>query len=487
MDSKQIKKIEEGLELNFWSDRGHLVRVQRIRNEGSDRINSYMNASSASRAFFNATSKELIEKYFQEIESVSSCLGNSSYSPKQIILNFMEYIRMSGMYENFPENSEEFPNVTQLSQTGLNIAILGKGVCSSQAEFLNHLLIASDMQSYNYGVMLYDKENGNFSGSHAVVTVEVSDDDNIFLDPTLYDGSIESLEGSFDSADLTEERRNTLSILDATEQEIEEARENAQNYLIRRYGIEEISQQLGLESCSDLEKQIRILTFMEKNLAPTNQELSIRSVVMGSHELEVGKLLELFYKANEIPYEFQPYGDSKSEIMYSTTIDGIEYCIAFENAFDSVDSNLSIDYLYLTIDGEGNLALLSEEKVDEMRPMIHEGRKIADRVKIPQEIIDEQVIFKWKGSKSEEMESEQHIYDYRPPRSFKSFKTEQSAEELSITTETVQDSEQGEDKKISALMELYSDESIDVEGVNRKTREIKRELGREEIIQKQER
>lgn len=40
-----------------------------------------------------------------------------------------------------------------------------------------------------------------------------------------------------------------------------------------------------------------------KNLAPTNQELAIRSVVMGSHELEVGKLLELFYKANGIPYE----------------------------------------------------------------------------------------------------------------------------------------------------------------------------------------
>ena len=32
-------------------------------------------------------------------------------------------------------------------------------------------------------------------------------------------------------ADFTEERRNTLSILNVTEQEIEEARETAQNYL----------------------------------------------------------------------------------------------------------------------------------------------------------------------------------------------------------------------------------------------------------------
>lgn len=52
-----------------------------------------MDASSASKAFFSADPKELVEKYFEEIESVSSYLGDESYSQKQkysILWNILE-------------------------------------------------------------------------------------------------------------------------------------------------------------------------------------------------------------------------------------------------------------------------------------------------------------------------------------------------------------------------------------------------------------
>lgn len=526
MNSKQREKIEESLKWSFWDEyEGHIANIHTLRNTVSpqtdkEKYNSYMDASSASRVFFTADPKELIEKYFQEIESVSSFLGNSSYSPKQIILNFMEYIRMSGMYENLSSSSVKnqvaYPG---LSQSGLSIAILGKGVCKSQAEFLSHLLIASNMQGYNYQVQFYDKKTGDYIDSHEVVTAELLEGENYFLDPTFYNGSVDSLKGSFDMADLSEERRSTLSILEPTEKEIEGAREIAQSYLIRRFGIKEISEQLGLEDCGDLEKQMRILTFMERNLAPTNHELSIRSVVMGSHELEVGKLLELFYKANGIPYKIQ-FNEGKQNTVYTTMIDGVECSIFPKIAFSNTKSMLSAQLHYYR-DVDGKLQYLwaaskekiedkklvkingveyeaSKEKFDEIRDLIQKGRKIADEVKIPQETIDiDEPIFEWGDSQGEERvqktleelqaeEKERFQLWCGEAKGIKVFKTGQSAEEHSRSTGMVQESEHGEDKKIGALIELYSDESIDVTGVNRKKEEIKRELGREEITQNQE-
>lgn len=511
MNSNQRKKIEDILKWSVFDEyEGHIANIRTLRGVSGllgqycpmdvEKYINYMDASSASKAFFSAEPKELVEKYFEEIESVSSYLGDESYSQKQKILNFMEYIRISGMYENLSsgsvQNQQVYPSI---SQSGLSIAILGKGVCTSQAEFLSHLLIASDMEAYHYQVQFHDKETGKYIDSHEVVTAEVLDTGNFFLDPTFYNGSLESLRGSFDMADFTEERRNTLSILDVTEQEIEEARETAQNYLIKRYGIKEISQQLGLESCGDLEKQMRILTFMEKNLAPTNQELAIRSVVMGSHELEVGKLLELFYKANGIPYKMQ-FDEGKQNTIYTTMIDGVECSIFPRNAFSKTKSDLSTK-LHFTKDDDGNLKYLwafSNEKKAEMAAMIRKGREIAEEVKIPQETLDVPE-FEWGDDEDERIKNAQKTPEeiqaeeteileqwWGDAKEIKIFKTQSPVEEYYEKTGIMQDSEHDKTKKTNALMELYQDESIDANGVNAKNNEIRKELKREEITQNQE-
>lgn len=466
MNSTQRARIENILNDSVFDEyEGHIANIDGLRNRVSPQTDkkkyiSYMEASTASKAFFSADPKELVKKYFAEIESISSYLGDESFSKKQKILNFMEYIRMSGMYENLPKSSVQnqvaYPRI---SQSGLSIAILGKGVCKSQAEFLSHLLIASDMEAYNYQVQFYDRETGNYIDSHEVVTAEISDDENFFLDPTWYNGSSESLRGSFDKVDFTEERKKTLSILDTTAQEIEEARENVQNYLIRRYGIEEISQQLGLDSCGDLEKQMRILTFMEKNLAPTNQELSIRSVVMGSHELEVGKLLELFYKANRIPYRIL-FEEDRLNTIYITMIDSVECNIYPREAFLKTEPYLSMK-LHWTKDKDKKSRFLwefSREKKDEMATMIRKGRKIAEKVRIPQETLD---VFIFGGGNTQKKEG---------------FKTK-----LPIAEQFEQDS----GTKEKALMQLYQDKHIDTDGVNGKNSEIGKKLSQEEITHNQ--
>lgn len=393
MNDEQRKRIEDSIKISiFDEDDGHLANIDLLRNRlysqsDMQKYNSYMDASSASKAFFDMEPGELIKRYLEEINCVSEYLGDSSFSEKQKIINYMEYIRMNGMYENLSRSSVENKVVyAGLSQSGLNIAILGKGVCKSQAEFLSHLLIASDMQAYNEQVQFYDKQSGAYIDSHEVTTAELLDGQSYFLDPTMYNGSSDSLKGTFDKANLEEERKEKLTILDVTEDEISEARECVQNYLIERYGIMEISKQLDLDNCSDLEKQMRILTFIEKNLAPTEQELSIRSAVIGSHEIEVGKLMELFYKANDIPYEIQ-YEEGKQNTIYKTIIDGTECSIYPREAFSKVKPSLSMK-LHWAKDEDGVFKRLwefSEDKKNEIASMIRKGREISESVIVPNE------------------------------------------------------------------------------------------------------
>lgn len=84
-----------------------------------------------------------------------------------------------------------------------------------------------------------------------------------------------------------------------------------------------------------------MLTFMEKHLSPASGSLNCRSVVLGDREIECGKLLELFYKANNIPYILKCSGD-KYNSAYITTIDGMESTIYPKVAFFSDRNNNSL-------------------------------------------------------------------------------------------------------------------------------------------------
>lgn len=50
--------------------------------------------------FDNVDVDDLMAKYEEELIRVSKALGNSTFPSKQKMLNFLEYIRINGMYEN---------------------------------------------------------------------------------------------------------------------------------------------------------------------------------------------------------------------------------------------------------------------------------------------------------------------------------------------------------------------------------------------------
>lgn len=360
---------------------------------GIKRLLQYMEDSTASKSFFdNVDVDDLMSKYEKELIRVSEALGNSTFSSKQKMLNFLEYIRMNGMYENIDMSKFSMPQtVAAISQSGINIALLGKGVCASQASFLRDLLITSGEDAITKKVYFIDEDN--IIEDQHLVTYSCSSEDgtNFFLDPTWYNGTINSLEGSFNSADIPEQHRSLLSILDVTREEIELARNKVQGYLIERFQIKDISTQLGIAEASDLDKQIRMLTFMEKNIAPASESLNCRSVVLGDREIECGKLLELFYKANNIPYTLICSGD-KYNSAYITTIDGMNSTIYPKMAFISDRNNNPLSRkLHFATNKQGEnqyLWAFSDERQQQFKNLIKEDRKIATTVIIPKQKLD---------------------------------------------------------------------------------------------------
>lgn len=360
---------------------------------GIKRLLQYMEFSTASKNFFdNVDVDDLMAKYEEELIRVSKALGNSTFPSKQKMLNFLEYIRINGMYENIDMRDFFMPQtVAAISQSGINIALLGKGVCASQARFLRDLLLTSGEEAITKKVYFID-EDGIIEDQHLVTYACSSNNGtNFFLDPTWYNGTINSLEGSFNSADISEQHRSLLSILDVTQEEIESARNKVQEYLIERFQIKDISTQLGIDKASDLDKQIRMLTFMEKHLSPASGSLNCRSVVLGDREIECGKLLELFYKANNIPYILKCSGD-KYNSAYITTIDGMESTIYPKVAFFSDRNNNSLSrklhFAKNKKDENQYLWAFSDERRQQFMTSINKSRKIAATVIVPGQKLD---------------------------------------------------------------------------------------------------
>ena len=360
---------------------------------GIKRLLQYMESSTASKNFFdNVDVDDLMAKYEEELIRVSKALGNSTFPSKQKMLNFLEYIRINGMYENIDmRNFFMSQTVAAISQSGINIALLGKGVCASQARFLRDLLLTSGEEAITKKVYFID-EDGIIEDQHLVTYACSSNNGtNFFLDPTWYNGTINSLEGSFNSADISEQHRSLLSILDVTQEEIESARNKVQEYLIERFQIKDISTQLGIDKASDLDKQIRMLTFMEKHLSPASESLNCRSVVLGDREIECGKLLELFYKANNIPYILKCSGD-KYNSAYITTIDGMESTIYPKVAFFSDRNNnplsRKLHFAKNKKDENQYLWAFSDERRQHFMTSINKSRKIAATVIVPGQKLD---------------------------------------------------------------------------------------------------
>ena len=131
---------------------------------------------------FSITDEEkLYELYVKKIKEVAKELCDEKFSYKEKCLNILEYIRLKGMYENHPDKE-----TTELSQTGINIGLLNKGVCGSQSCFMADLLTYSGIEAEKYKSDYFDEENDVY-GKHGVVIAKAPEDKTfVWIDPTWY-------------------------------------------------------------------------------------------------------------------------------------------------------------------------------------------------------------------------------------------------------------------------------------------------------------
>lgn len=281
--------------------REHIDTVKyRISND--DRLNSkelldYINYSKASKKFYEMSDfNELKAFYLHDIQTTTSAF--KQLNKKEIMIAYMELIRLSVMYENIGEKA------SLLSQTGLNASLLGKGVCDSQAKYLCNLLLASNIKAI--ARKIYEKGH-----NHTVVIAQLGDK-NILLDPTNYDGNknvfikgTEVYKMYFGD--------DELSSLEVNYDEIIFARKITMRHLVKKFKIDELSTKLQLDTLDYDEKVIKIINFIQDNLiSKVSDNMETRGVEFNDREFDPGKLIELLFFANQMDYNLIPTGRGKA-------------------------------------------------------------------------------------------------------------------------------------------------------------------------------
>lgn len=102
MNNEQKQVIRKEIEEHVAQISSYKETAKRASDmSGIKRLLQYMESSTASKNFFdNVDVDDLMAKYEEELIRVSKALGNSTFPSKQKMLNFLEYIRINGMYEN---------------------------------------------------------------------------------------------------------------------------------------------------------------------------------------------------------------------------------------------------------------------------------------------------------------------------------------------------------------------------------------------------
>ena len=364
--------------------------------EASQDVLQYYSNTQDGRDLLNDSSDSLYSQYLEQLHTISTTLCGREYTDKEKVLNLYEYIRLAGTYEPYFENGDKNA-IGDLSQSGLNIALAGKGVCASQAQFMKDSLLYSGVENSTYlPISLLSMWNGDVRDiGHAVVISEL-DGQDYYLDPTNYIGTSDSLSETYGRGEMIEqesgnelegyvdqERFSNVSPLQATEEEISKARSSAAQCLIKQYGIDEISKQLGIAECGDLEKQLLILNYIQANTVDQHGlDYDKKTTLINGQEFEISKAWELFCQANDIEYTI----DSRTGTIYKTEIDGKEYNLNLEKVIGE-DQELTPATFSSE---EGLIWRESDEKKSEYKELVEKTkRKVYETMGIE---LEEQVV-----------------------------------------------------------------------------------------------
>lgn len=288
----------------------------------------------------NSSPMQLLAMYEQKINSIVEMTYNPNFSEKQNVLNVLEYNRIMSMYENLKKVSSEDKKLVELSKHPIFLALTGKGICWAQAKFVRDILIHMGI---NAGIFTTSEERENrmdyliYGHPHQNTTVQLYNNKNYCIDPTVYTGSSDAIQFDFQLDEVKKKLANAGLRTDfyATKEEVKKSRDFVFPNLIKKLGIDEISKQLNLENKDNLQKQCTIISFIESRLNLTGDlETKVSSANLNGFNIEVGKLMELFFYQNNIAYSIECEDDKRNSI-YKTKMGSIDLCLCPKLMYDN--------------------------------------------------------------------------------------------------------------------------------------------------------
>ena len=285
---------------------------------------NYANCNFQNRILFASANFDLLyEEYNKRIEMAVKIINLCADDDLEKIICTLEYMRFMVTYEFVCADGEKSEkNISNSAHTfsgsGLSAALTGRGICQSQASFCRDILNRLGIEARFLAV-------SSKNGSHADVLV----DETGVVDPTNYNGSKESIAGGHLFYEYKLERYNNFSFVD--NQKFNKCTTNIQKTLIEYLLIDKISTTLDLDSKSNDEKQFIIWTLLAKNLTPMDKPINSYTVGINDYEVEITNLLELFYRANNIPIQRKMTVDGKFKnegyTVFETIINNEKVCI----------------------------------------------------------------------------------------------------------------------------------------------------------------
>lgn len=258
---------------------------------------SYANSNNQTRSIFACTDESILIKIYKEkIKYACDLINSIANNDMEKLICTMEFMRLMVTYEFIcipgNENNETIKNSSHtFSGSGLNAAITGRGICQSQASFCRDILNELGINARFYPLYCSNE-------SHADVLVE----NQGILDPTNYSGSINTLAGGhlFKEYGL-EGKFSDFNFLDKSV--FEDCKSRFQKELIKSLGIDKISELLKFDKFNQDDKQFAIWYLITKNIEILDLPINSTTVNVTGNSIEISNLLELFYIANNIPFE----------------------------------------------------------------------------------------------------------------------------------------------------------------------------------------
>ena len=278
------------LNQNAPAQNGEIISSKAYPKEWID----YINKTPAMKAIIaNRNTSLLQQKYADKIAHISTQISQIAKTQQEAELAVLEYMRLMVTYDAISgtqkDSNGKFTNISHGSkESGLVPAFAGKGICQAQAIYTRDILLALGINARTLWL--------SSGTSHADVLI----DEKRVMDPTNFDGSVNSIAGGhlYDKFGLN--RYDGYRNLDP--RKLAEIQQKVQTMLIKDLGIDTISRKLDVSNKTGYDKHLAIWLYLGSRLSPSNTSDNAYMVNINGNEIEMNSAMELFYKANNMHY-----------------------------------------------------------------------------------------------------------------------------------------------------------------------------------------